>query len=435
MNTTITSWGRHPKVKSKKLYFERFSELQSALLNLSGNAIPRGNGRSYGDSALSDNVLCTQNFDCFLDFDEEAGILQVRSGALLCDILESLVPRGWFLPVTPGTQFVSVGGAIASDVHGKNHHSTGTFSEHIISLELMMPDGTIYSCSSITNPDLFRATCGGMGLTGIILSATIRLEPISSAYIAQETIKTGNLNETFEAFEETSNATYSVAWIDCLAEGKNQGRGLVMTGEHESSGKLDYTAHTKVSIPIDLPSFSLNKYTVKAFNELYYGRVRKRQSKQRLHAKSFFYPLDSIANWNRIYGGKGFTQYQFVLPLEHSFTGLQKILSIISSTGKGSFLAVLKKMGKQNENWLSFPMEGYTLALDFRIEPGVFDLLDTLDSIVAEMGGRVYLTKDCRLTKTTMEQTYENVERFRNLRQQYQLNHHLNSYQSKRLEL
>lgn len=429
---SLHSWGNYPRVDSTIFDYTDERDLYDIMQN-HHDIIPYGNGRSYGDSALNTNIIHTIKHKYFLSFDKNSGILHCESGVLLSEILDVFVPRGWFLSATPGTKLITVGGAIAADVHGKNHHVVGSFSDVVVSLRLVMPDGRSIECSHTENRELFRATCGGMGLTGVITDARIRLQPIRSAFIDQVSVKTKNLRETFEAFEAYKNFTYSVAWIDCLAAGENLGRGILTVGEHATDGNLVYNSGAKLAVPIDLPSMTLNKFSVKAFNMLYYAKAKSGVSRQKVSIDNFFYPLDAIGHWNRIYGTNGFLQYQFVLPKEESYTGLQKILGKINSAGKGSFLVVLKLFGKGNDNYLSFPMEGYTLALDFKIEPELFPLLDTLDEIVLTHGGRFYLAKDSRITKEVFEQGYPHIETFRTLRKEYKLHETLQSLQSKRI--
>jgi len=347
--------------------------------------------------------------------------------------LESFVPRGWFLKVTPGTKLITIGGAIASDVHGKNHHVEGCFSECVESFKIMLADGEVVECSKEQRADLFNATCGGMGLTGVIVEAKIYLKKINSKYISQTTIKTKNLKETFDAFEEYSSSPYSVAWIDCLAKDNEIGKCLLMVGDFKDDGDLSYQKKSKISIPFNFPSFALNNYTVRAFNWLYYGKVRQRITTQKVDIDTFFYPLDAIENWNRIYGKGGFTQYQCILPKEMSYEGLKEVLRTISDSGKGSFLAVLKLYGKENENYLSFPIEGYSLALDFKIEDGLFELLEELDKIVLKYKGRIYLTKDVNVKKETFEQGYPHIEKFRAFRKENKMDEKFQSLQSKRV--
>ena len=376
-----TAWGMYPKIECNRFTLRQEANLEEIISN-HNPLIPFGNGRSYGDSALSENIIDIAQRNYFIEFDENSGLLHVQAGVLLSEILEYFVPRGWFLKVTPGTKLITVGGAIASDVHGKNHHVEGCFSNCVKEFNIMLANEKSVLCSKEATPELFKATCGGQGLTGVILDAKIFLKKINSQYIDQTTIKTKNLKETFEAFEEHNDKPYSVAWIDCLAKGKDIGKCLLMVGDFKDDDNLDYQLKKQKTIPFNFPSFALNHWSVKLFNWLYYNKVNKRISKQTVDIDTFFYPLDAIGHWNRIYGKNGFTQYQFILPKEASYEGLHEILSTIAASGKGSFLAVLKLYGKANDNWLSFPMEGYSLALDFKIEKGLFELLDQLDEIV-----------------------------------------------------
>jgi FAD/FMN-containing dehydrogenase len=405
------------------------------LLRQQKTYIAHGNGRSYGDSSLHADLIHVRPYDNFLSFDNQNGSLHVQAGVLLDDILRVIVPKGWFLPVTPGTKYITMGGAIASDVHGKNHHSEGSFCRYVTEMTLMLASGEVLNCSRSENGDLFRATCGGMGLTGIILDATIRLKPIASSLIDQITIKTRNLQETLQAFEEYRDHTYSVAWLDCLAKGGDLGRGLVTVGEHAKTGGLEYAQTGKMSVPFDFPTLAVNKFTISAFNALYYSRATSNAVARPVSIDTFFYPLDGIENWNRVYGKNGFTQYQFVLPGQSSHDGLAEILERISASGKGSPLAVLKIMGKANENWLSFPSEGGTLALDFKIDRDLPRLFSELDDIVLRYQGRFYLSKDARISREVFEMGYGMIDRFREFRRQHEMDTKFCSLQSKRLGL
>ena len=429
---SFMSWGMYPKIKNIVFKFDKNDTLRK-IIKEHDKLIPCGNGRSYGDSALNSNIIDVKSKDCFIDFNEEIGLLHVQAGVLLSEILETFVPRGWFLKVTPGTKFITVGGAIASDVHGKNHHIEGCFSNCIKDFKIMLADGEVITCSKEATPNLFKATCGGQGLTGIILDAKIYLKKINSQYIDQTTIKTKNLKETFEAFEEYQDKSYSVAWIDCLAKDNKIGKCLLMVGDFRDDGKLDYKVKKQKSIPFNFPSFVLNNWSVRVFNWLYYGKVKQKVSKQIVDIDTFFYPLDAIGHWNRIYGKNGFTQYQFILPKKSSYEGLEEVLTTISKSGKGSFLAVLKLYGKANDNYLSFPMEGYSLALDFKIEKGLFDLLDKLDEIVVKYKGRVYLAKDVRVSQEAFEKGYPQIETFRQYRKENKMSGKFQSLQSKRV--
>ncbi len=395
--------------------------------------IARGLGRSYGDSALAAKIMMTSGLDHFLAFNEMTGELTCQAGVSLATILEVFVPKGWFLKVTPGTKFVTVGGAIASDVHGKNHHIDGCFSSHVTSLKIATVTQGVVECTRDKNSDLFFTTCGGMGLTGIILEATFKLMPIVSAYVEQTTFKANTLNEALALFDEHHDAHYSVAWIDCLATGDNLGRSLIMLGEHAKQGELVLKPKKTLNMPITMPSFLLNQYAIQAFNYLYYHKVRQVKSKQLVTYESFFYPLDAINNWNRMYGSKGFCQYQFVIPKAAGLAGMRAVLERIATSKRGSFLAVLKAFGPQNKNFLSFPMEGYTLALDFKVDAGLFELLDELDNIVLAYGGRVYLTKDARMSTQVFKKSYSQLEDFLTVRKKFGADNVFHSLQSKRL--
>lgn len=392
-------------------------------------------GRSYGDSALAEQIISTEALDHFQQFDPETGELSCASGVTLAEIIRVFLPRGWFLPVTPGTKFVTVGGAIASDVHGKNHHLEGSFCDHVSSISVAtVSEGTI-TCSPWENSELFHATCGGMGLTGMILNATIKLRPVSSAYINEVTLKAENLEHALNLFEQNHSSTYSVAWIDCLSTGEKLGRSLIMLGEHADNGSLDVGGHTKFTVPMETPGFAINRHSIQLANTLYYARVRQQRTERVTHYDTYFYPLDSIHHWNKLYGRKGFVQYQFVLPKVAGLEGMRTVLQRIADSKKGSFLAVLKAMGPQNKNLLSFPVEGYTLALDFKMEDGLFTLLDELDHIVLDHGGRLYLAKDARMSEATFKRSYPDWQNFKEVRQRYGADQLFHSLQSQRLGL
>lgn len=427
----ISGWGRYPTIDSN-IYMPYNINSLKEYINSIKETIPFGNGRSYGDSALNKNMVSLRRWNYFLNFDEKTGILHCQSGVTISEIIETFLPRGYFLEVTPGTKFITVGGAIASDVHGKNHHKFGCFSESVIEFNLLLPSGEIVNVKR--GDELFFATCGGMGLTGIILDAKIKLKKINSAYINQTTIKTRNLAETFDAFEKYGNYEYSVAWIDCLDK-KNIGKCLLMVGEFRHDQNFNLKKKKDISVPFDFPSFTLNQYTMRAFNYFYYNKIKEEISYSKVDYETFFYPLDSIKNWNRIYGKNGFIQYQFIIPKKKSYEALEEILFEIAKSNKGSFLAVLKLYGKENKNYLSFPLEGYSLALDFKLEKGIFELLKKLDKIVLKYEGRFYLAKDSTVDRDTFEKGYPLVDKFREVRKKYEFNKKFHSLQSKRLGL
>ena len=431
----LSGWGRYPVIESQPEFPVGDPDVMRLIESRRGESfIGRGLGRSYGDSALAETTLHSSYLDCFRRFDRHAGILRCSSGVSLASILEVIVPEGWFLPVTPGTKYVTLGGAVASDVHGKNHHLDGCFSEFVESITIATPNG-ITECSKTENADLFHATCGGMGLTGLILEVEMRLKRISSSFIQATTIKTCNLAETVEVLEAHRSATYSVAWIDCLSTGKALGRSLVMLGEHAKSGGLYTGRRARLSVPCDVPDLFLNGFTMQAFNNAYYHRVTKVKSHAVVPYEPYFYPLDGVHNWNRLYGRNGFLQYQFVVPREAGVEGMTTILNRLAASKKGSFLAVLKLFGDENRNLLSFPMGGYTLALDLKYSPEVLALLEELDRIVVDLGGRIYLAKDARMSKATFREGYPRWEDFSRMRRQWGAHNIFNSVQSLRLGL
>lgn len=437
MKKLITNWNNYPVVEAREISFDYEKEIATKLAQ---SSIPHGNGRCYGDASLSSEVVNTLRYDKILSFDELNGIIACQSGILLSDLLQVIVPRGWFLPVTPGTKFITVGGAVASDVHGKNHHVDGSFSRHIISMSVLTGTGQTLVCGPTQVEDLFWSTCGGMGLTGIILDVKFRLKRINTSFIRQRQVKARNLEEIMALFEANTGSTYSVAWIDCLKQGNSFGRSILMLGEHAGTDEVkpDKVLMPKekslVTVPFYFPSFVLNGFSVKVFNALYYAKNYRKIIDNIVHYDSFYYPLDSILNWNKIYGKKGFVQYQFVLPLSTSKNGLVDILGRINRKGIGSFLAVLKLFGEQ-DNLISFPMKGYTLALDFPIRPGLFEFLDELDGVVADYGGRIYLSKDARMKKEIFWRTYPHAKTFREILMRYDPQNRFVSHLSERLTL
>lgn len=432
----IHGWGRFPEVQAELIEM-RCPEDARETLARRGNLIVRGNGRSYGDPALNAKcVLSTRQSNRILAFDPVSGRVTVEAGLLLSQLIEFAVPRGFFPPVVPGTKHVTIGGMIAADIHGKNHHFAGTFSRHLDHFLLMTADGEMRSCRPGMNDDLFNATCGGMGLTGIIVEATIRLEPVASSSIRQETLRSAGLEETFALCEASADWTYTVAWIDCLKRGKNFGRGIVYRGVHasaEEGGEFRVSDRPTYRIPFDFPGCLLNSVSMQVFNELYYRRARPGQAI--IDYDRFFFPLDSVADWNRSYGRKGFTQYQCVIPKSSSSSAIRTILDRVSSCGAGSFLAVLKLFGEEGAGFLSFPMEGYTLTLDFPIRIETFTLLRELDAVVIDHGGRLYLAKDARASAATLKRGYPRIDRFIAVRDRVDPRRKFTSLQSNRLGL
>ncbi|MGE4514272.1 FAD binding domain-containing protein [Chryseobacterium taeanense] len=414
----VTNWGNYPIVEKEMRSDDSFRKIKDFVLN-NNEVIARGNGRCYGDASLGEHIFSTKKLNKFISFDRLNGIIECESGVLLSDVLEITVPQGYFLYVTPGTKFISVGGAIASDVHGKNHHMEGCFSEYVVEFKLMIENGDIITCSREENQDKFWATIGGMGLTGIILTAKFRLKNIQTAYIRQESIKAENLDEIFSLFEESENWTYTVAWIDCLQKGKNIGRSILMRGEHAFQQELPQHLKEKPlrlkkkfepTVPFYFPGFVLNALTVKIFNFFYFKKQSKKEVTNIIDYETFFYPLDFVKDWNKIYGKSGFIQYQMMIPKQTGKEGMKKILETIANSGNGSFLAVLKLYGKENpQAYNSFPFEGYSLALDFKVNSKLKKLIDQLDDIVEEYNGRIYLTKDS-MSRSSLTNYLKNVQ-------------------------
>jgi FAD/FMN-containing dehydrogenase len=437
----LSGWGRYPAIDCKTRIL-RGADGLGQVFTQSTSLIARGNGRAYGDAALNaEMTLMMRDCDRLLSFDRDTGLIECEAGLLLSDLLDLMVRYGWFAPVVPGTKFVTIGGLIAADVHGKNHHLHGSFGRYVERIRLALADGTVINCSRSEHSEIFLATLGGMGLTGIILSARIQLLPISTDQIEETVIQAPSLDALLQLFEKHSSATYSVAWIDCLASGPNAGRSILMLGEHAkaegpSDGQRNLQTRGKrksgFSVPFPLPISPLNSWSIKLFNELYY-RFQK-PGRRYVHYDKFFFPLDAVGNWNRIYGRQGFVQYQCVVGGADAAAALRRILNVVIEMGHGSFLAVLKKLGA-GSRFLSFPMEGYTITLDFPAQPKVIDSLKKLDAIVAEHRGRIYLAKDARASREVIERGYPEIDAFRKLRQDIDPNRKIRSALSERLGL
>lgn len=397
------SWGRWPRVEQRLL---PVTDRRAPLPAFDGHALPHGNGRSYGDSCLDPGgtLLHARGLDRFIAFDAATGVLDCEAGVTLAEILEVAVPRGWFLPVTPGTAFATVGGAIANDVHGKNHHVAGSFGDHVDSFELLRSDGT--RTVQVPGDALFAATVGGLGLTGLVTRARLRLRPVPGPWMETESIRFGGLDEFFAlSAESAARFEYTVAWIDCLAPERQLGRGHFIRGDHASQagGTRPPAPARRLAMPVTPPFALVNRLTLKPFNLAYYHRQRADRVRAASHYSGYFYPLDGIGDWNRMYGPRGFLQHQCVLPPAAARDALAAMLGEIRRAGQGSFLAVLKEFGdRPAPGMLSFPRAGTTLALDFpNTGEAVFALLDRLDAIVVAAGGAIYPAKDARMSPAT----------------------------------
>lgn len=421
---TLSCWNNYP---TSTAYLQRPESCKELLLAKEGTTLARGLGRSYGDAALNkDNTLMLmERMNRFLAFDEKSGLLRAEAGASISEILSIFIPKGWFLPVTPGTKFTTLGGCFAADVHGKNHHVDGTFSRHVTEIELLIADGSRLRCSPTQNADLFWATAGGMGLTGIITEITLKLLPIETSFISVTHHVASHYERLLSYFDNPEcHDKYSVAWIDCLAKGNEMGRGILMTGHHATRAEvaakwpnpLQPAKPGWLSVPCFFPSRTLNYWSVRAFNSVFY-KTQSSKEHYLTSAESYFYPLDKINNWNRIYGRRGFMQYQCVIPMENARKALPILLNRLSDSRRPSFLAVIKRFGQEGSGLLSFPREGITLALDLPyVDKSIFPFLDQLDYITLSYGGRVYLAKDARMKPEIFRKMYPKLDQWQQIK-------------------
>jgi len=416
MTRAPQSWNRIPQVQPARLVTLDQPRLP-ILKGADDSFTVFGNGRSYGDVCLTAHgtLLTTRNLDRFIHFDPQTGVLACQAGITLDEILALIVPQGWFLPVTPGTRYATLGGAIANDVHGKNHHAAGSFGHHVLRLELVRSDGTRMLCTPEHNADWLRATIGGLGLTGLIASAAIQLVRIQTPWMTVMSQRFANLDAFWQLNRQVEQAwPYVVAWIDCLAHGKQRGRGVMYAGSHApAQEQLPVFRERARTVPVESPVSLVNGLSLRAFNQLYY-RKPTQPGGALCHYIPYFYPLDAIGNWNRIYGRGGFYQYQCVLPPAHAEAGTSALLDAIARSGQGSFLAVLKTFGdKPAAGMLSFPRQGATLALDFPARGDkTLKLFETLDAIVMEAGGALYPAKDARMSGEMFRQGFPEWEAF-----------------------
>ncbi len=420
MSHTYRSWGGYPQAQHRLSWID--SRSGATVPSTSGSVLPRGLGRSYGDSCLNDQncLLLTARLDHFIHFDQNSGVLEAESGVSLEEILALVVPLGWFLPVVPGTQYVTLGGAIANDIHGKNHHRVGTFGRHVRSIELLRSDNSRHFCSLDNEPSLFAATIGGLGLTGLIVSATVQLVRVASPLLDVETLPITSLDHFFEITQESEDKfEYTVAWIDALQKGANAGRGVFFRGNHAAGDHASSRSENRIPrkksyrVPFHAPNWILNRLTIRAFNDLYY-RIHRELVPRQEHYTKFFFPLDSLHDWNKIYGRRGFLQYQLVVPQSPGNEALRAIFDLLGKSQAGSFLSVLKIFGNiPSPGILSFPRAGATLAIDFpNTGRGLFDLLDNFDKIVADAGGAVYPAKDARMSAESFRKFFPRYKEF-----------------------
>ncbi|MFF7532411.1 FAD-binding protein [Streptomyces bobili] len=424
---SVTGWGRTAPTTARLIRPRTYEEAVTAVRDSGARgSIPRGLGRAYGDAAQNAGgaVLDMTGLDQIHAIDVAGGSVLCDAGVSLHHLMEALLPLGWFVPVTPGTRYVTVGGAIGADIHGKNHHVSGSFSRHVVSLELLTADGTVRTVRPGT--DLFDATAGGMGLTGVILTATVRLQPVATTLMSVDTERATDLDDLMARLTATDHRyRYSVAWIDLLARGTATGRAVLTRGDHAPlaalpararSAPLSFRPARLPAAPAYVPEGLLTRRTVGLFNELWYRRAPRARRGELQRLSAFFHPLDGVPHWNRVYGRGGFVQYQFVVGHGREET-LRRIVGRIARRRCPSFLAVLKRFGDADPGWLSFPVPGWTLALDIPANlPGLGAFLDELDAEVAAAGGRVYLAKDSRLRPDLLTAMYPRLDDFRALR-------------------
>lgn len=440
---TLSGWGNIPNAASKVVYPRAASEIKESFTT--DKVLPRGLGRSYADQAtnLNHSIIKMEKLNHFLAFDEQKGILTCEAGVSLEDIIQYLAPRGWFPMITPGTKYVTIGGAIANDVHGKAHHADGSFVNCVYEFTILLSDGRILKASREENSDLFWANFGGLGLLGTILTARIQLRKIETTYFVQKAKAAQNLDAMLELIDESDkHYSSSVAWLDSMAKGKSLGRGVLTMGNHATladlpaklkSNPLKLGKKAKLTVPFYLPSFTLNTLTVKILNTALY--IMQKSGAPIAHYDKFFYPLDMINEWNRGYGKRGFIQYQFVLPMKDGKENIRKILTEITQSHCVPFLNVLKKFGKDQGGLLSFPFEGYTFAIDFPITTQLKPFTQKLDKMVLDMGGRIYLGKDAYLDEATFKAMYPQYKEWLEIKKKYDPKNIFSSDLSRRIGL
>ncbi len=411
------SWGRYPTYPANIVPLNWQTDYPSVATGVHNGALPVGMGRSYGDSCLlkDGNLLLTTGMNRLLHFDDQTGVLTAEAGATLAQILDFSVPRGFFLPVSPGTKYVTLGGAIANDIHGKNHHVAGTFGSHVTEFELVRSDGSKRTCSPTENLDWYAATIGGLGLTGVITWVKLRMKPIVSRAIDYEGIQYHGVDEFLDLTRQSQHIEYTVSWIDCASTGKNFARGVFMQGDHSPvPAELKPSPEPKLVFPFDAPGFALNHTTVSLFNTAFFHKQIKPRVTQLQDYEPFFYPLDKVLHWNRLYGRNGLLQFQYAIPWANAREGTIAILREVARSGLASFLAVLKVFGDvPSPGMMSFPQPGVTLALDFPIKADKsFPLFERLADMTREFGGRLYPAKDAAMTAVQFQAFYPQWEKF-----------------------
>jgi decaprenylphospho-beta-D-ribofuranose 2-oxidase len=454
----LTGWGRTTSSACEIIEPDRPDHMKSPLPSLAGeegarrlsagkvraraeleptSIIVHAGGRSYGDCALNTGgaVLMSKTLDRIIAFDDQTNIVQVEPGVTFKQLLEHFLPKNTIVPVSPGTGFATIGGAVANDVHGKNHEQAGSFGQHVTELDLRLPDGTLHTIGPNADPSLFAATVGGIGLTGVITRIAFRMKQIPGPAMIVRAQRCQDLDALLSAMAEAASASHSVAWIDGTATGTNLGRGILETAEPAGADQHPRPPSSRLTVPFDFPSATLNTLTVRAFNAAYFRRIPKQGHTGIVHLARFLYPLDTLLRWNRIYGKRGFYQFQCVLPYEAGADAVRDLLERIAASGRASFLSVLKHMGPGRAGYLSFPRPGYTLALDFPARDGVEDFYTKLVERVLHHGGRIYLGKDALLRSEHFKSMYPEWNAFRDVLAHIDPNRHMMSDMRRRLGL
>lgn len=431
---TLSGWGRIP-APGRETLSENLEKLTQ------GAVLTRGLGRSYGDSSLpasaDDKVVATRLANRILSFDAETGVIRAEAGLSLVELNRLFLRRGWFSPVTPGTKYVTLGGMVASDVHGKNHHCEGTFGNHVRSLKMRLADDSIVTCSPDAYPDLFYGTIGGMGLLGHILEVEFVLHRIPSPWVWMDSLRVRDIDEFISGLNAAAPRwPMTMGWIDCLSQGSSLGRGILMAGRWataEEAQGAELPGEKQITFPIELPNWAINEVTTRAFNALYYWKQLDTREAKVVGPEPFFYPLDAILEWNRVYGPRGFTQYQCVVPRAAGPKAVREFMELLTKLGGASPLCVIKDCGPEGKGLLSFPMEGTSIAVDMAVSPDIQRIVDALNEFVIATGGRIYLTKD-RFTRPEHYRAMDpRVPSFLSVREKWDPKRRLRSAQSVRL--
>ena len=427
----ISGWGNFPNIKSHIFRPESLKELQQCVKS-QDKIVISGNRRSYGDSSLYKKSIDMKRLNKILGFDVKKKTIKVEAGVILDDLIKVIVPKGFFINVSPGTKYVTVGGCVASNIHGKNHHRMGSFHNFILSIEVILASGKLVKCSPTKNLDLFTAITGGMGLIATIYSVELKLRKIHSPTISAKFKRCQNINQLFKVLDQCDqNYEYTVAWIDCFSKGKEFGRSVMIMG-NDSNKKIKFKQKRIIKIPFYFPQFFLNSWIMRSYNLFYY--LKTTNKRKEVSFDDFFYPLDSIHGWNKIYGRKGFLQYQFVIPLNGGENLIERVLKILTRKKIYSYLTILKKLKSEN-TLFSFPKEGYTLAMDFPRDNKTIKVLKEIDHIIIKAGGRINPSKDIILSKDLFEKQDFNIQQWKMIKKKYDPNQKFVSLQAKRLGL